>query len=288
MNDRLYLGSPLGIEGWEVIERLEGFALFEEFRERLEDALAVIHEGQALWADHLDSDGVWSEQALCAVADVRRQATSILQRLPDPMADFATSIRWSVRWSADVNATDAQCVAALALDRACRAIETLAAWLADFDADLGGDSSELLSELAKEAPQEFAVFLADARLRGALAEVEARERAADLLGVARHYMTLARVYESPLMSSQEKSRISAAASKAGRHSAEVRQGAAADRNKAICAHGRRLLQDGRAERDLVGIILGTDSALKSPGGQEKLSAKQIRNILRLGGVIPGN
>lgn len=288
MNDPLYLSSPLGVEGWEVIEQLEGFALFEEFRERIEDALTVIHEGQALWVDHLDSDGVWSEQALCAVADVRRQATNILQRLSDPMADFATSIRWSVRWSADVNATDAQCVAALALDRACRAIETLARWLADFDADLGGAGSELLSELAQEAPKEFAEFLADARFKGALAEVEARERTADLLGVARHYMTLARVYESPLMSSQEKSRISAAASKAGRHSVAIRREAVAERDKAICAHGHRLLQGGRAARELVGIILGTDSALKSPGGQEKLSDKQIRNILRAGGVIPGN
>jgi hypothetical protein len=164
----------------------------------------------------------------------------------------------------------------------------LARWLANFGADLYGADPTSMADIANETPGEFGQLLGEARRNGALAEIEARERAADLLGVARHYMTLAQVYESPLLSSQEKSRISAAASKAGRHSAEVRRGANSERNKAICAHGRRLLEGGRAERELVGIILGTDSALKSPGGQEKLSDKQIRNILRAGGVIPGN
>ncbi|WP_212613541.1 hypothetical protein, partial [Pseudomonas palleroniana] len=65
----------------------------------------------------------------------------------------------------------------------------------------------------------------------------------------------------------------------------IRREAIKDRDEGICSHAKRLIRDGRSEREVVGIIAGTDSALKTPGGGAKLSTKQIRNILVAGGVF---
>ncbi|MFU4908335.1 hypothetical protein ACM7ZU_12400 [Pseudomonas aeruginosa] len=287
MDNRLYLNAPLEIEGWEIVETLEHLTLFCEFRERIEDALELIQFGQKHWQGHMHHDGEWSVLAMQTVAEVRCLAYNIWQSFQRSSDDLARCIRWSVGLSsADSSVTDSQCVAALAMDRACRAIETLARWLEGFDAELYGTNPGVVAALAEEAPDHFEELLTALRQEGAMEEMEARESAADLLGTARHYMTLADVYASPLLSSTEKVRISAAASKAGRNSVAVRQEAVAARNANICSHGRRLLDGGKSEREIVGIIAGTDSALKKAGGTDRLSKKQIRNILVAGGVLP--
>jgi hypothetical protein len=136
-----------------------------------------------------------------------------------------------------------------------------------------------------DASDEFAAFVEDVRQQQAYLEIEARVEAAELTGTARYYMTLANVYYSPLLSNAEKIRISATARKAGINSATVRREATIDRNQSICDHAKRLLSDGRSEREIVGIIANTDSALKTPSGTTKLSTKQIRNILITGGLL---
>ncbi|PCR98008.1 hypothetical protein CP336_05370 [Pseudomonas fluorescens] len=284
MSNRFYLSAPLDIDDWEVVEALEHLALYDEFAERINDALQLIREGQQHWANH-QQDGEWSAEAFRVVAEVRRLSPSIRQRFDRSQDDLPRCIRWAVGESSESGVTDSQYVAALAIDRACRVVEILGRWLTDFDADLYAGSRVELSALAHKEPVIFAAFLSEVRREQAQLEIEARENVADLMGAARYYTTLASVYASPLLSSSEKIRISAAARKAGNNSAAIRREATADRNQSICSHAKRLLSDGRSEREIVGIIVGTDSALKTPGGAAKLSTKQIRNILVASGYF---
>jgi hypothetical protein len=284
MSNRFYLSAPLDIDDWEVVEALEHLALYDEFAERLHDALQLIREGQQHWANH-QQDGEWSVESFRVVAEVRRLSPNIRQRFDRSQDDLPRCIRWIVGESSESGVTDSQYVAALAIDRACRVVEVLGRWLTDFDADLYAGSRVELSALAQNEPVSFAAFLSEVRREQAQLEIEARENVADLMGAAKYYATLASVYASPLLSSSEKIRISAAARKAGNNSAAIRREATIDRNQSICSHAKRLLSDGRSEREIVGIIVGTDSALKTPGGATKLSTKQIRNILVAGGVL---
>lgn len=285
MSNKFYLRVPLDIDGWEDIEALEHLTLYDEFAERIDDAVELIREGQQHWASHQDDGGEWSADAVRVLAEVRRLSPGIRQRFDQSQDDLPRCIRWTVGESSESAVTDCQCVAALAIDRACGAIEVLGRWLRDVDADLYADGRKDVIALVERDPDSFDVLLSEVRHEQAHLEIEARESTADLMGAARHYMTLARVYASPLLSSRDKIRISATARKAGNNSATVRREASADRNQSICSHAKRLLSDGRSEREIVGIIVGTDSALKTPGGTAKLSTKQIRNILVAGGVF---
>lgn len=67
--------------------------------------------------------------------------------------------------------------------------------------------------------------------------------------------------------------------KGGVKSGESRRAENADRDRAICSAGKRLIAEGRTVRSLAGIISDTAAA-------EGLSAKQVRTILRVGGVVP--
>lgn len=69
--------------------------------------------------------------------------------------------------------------------------------------------------------------------------------------------------------------------KGGVKSGESRRAENAGRDRAICDAGRRLIEEGRAVRSLAGIISDTAAA----GG---LSVKQVRTILRAGGVVPAS
>ncbi|MCU7650737.1 hypothetical protein [Pseudomonas piscis] len=284
MSNHLYLDAPLDIDGWEIVEPLENLELYEEFSERIDDALELIREGQHYWASHQE-DGAWSAESKRVMTEVRRLSYNIRQTFNRSQDDLPRCIRWTIGELSESAVTDCQCVAAFAIDRACRAIEVLARWMADFDTDLYTVGRDTLATLAKDKPKSFNIFLNEVRHEQAQQEIEARENVADLMGVARYYMTLASVYASPLLSSSEKIRISAATSKAGKSSAKIRKENTADRDRSICSHGKRLLNDGRSRRELVGIIAGTDSALKQPGGSVKLSKKQLRNILVTGGVL---
>lgn len=279
MSDRFRVATPLDVDGWEITEALENYALFDEFAERLDTAIDLLHEGQALWRDHL-KDGQWSSEATQTVAEVRRLAYNIRQRFDGASGDLATCIRWAV--SAGSTVTDSQCVAALAMDRACWAIEAMSAWLGGIDQRLVGCANGLGALTpASEGLRTALVQLV--RDNQAVFEMETRERVADLLGEARHYMTIAQVYASPLMSAMDKARISAAASKAGRLSAAVRQEGKSERDRRICAAARRMLASDVPSRDVVGKIANSAVAEKEPGG-DKLSTKQLRSILRAGGV----
>ncbi|MCU0118581.1 hypothetical protein N8H74_09980 [Pseudomonas sp. B2M1-30] len=284
MDREFYLSSPLNIEGWEIVETFERFTLYDEFAERIDAALELIQEGQEHWASHL-SDGEWSAESIRVMADVRRLSYHIRKQFERSRDDLPRCIRWTIGESSHPATTDSQYIAALAIDRACRVIETLERWLSGFDKDLCAGNFENLAALIADASDDFMELVEEVRHEQPHLEIEAREAAADLMGTARYYMTLANVYASPLLSSADKIRISATARKAGNSSAAIRREATIDRNQSICAHARRLLGGGRSEREIVGIISGTDSALKTSGGAVKLSTKQIRNILVAGGVL---
>ncbi|AZD10308.1 hypothetical protein C4K26_4929 [Pseudomonas chlororaphis] len=287
MDREFYLSSPLNIEGWEIVETFERFTLYDEFAERIDVALELILEGQEHWASHL-TDGEWSAESIRVMADVRRLSYNIRQQFERSRDDLPRCIRWTIGVSSNSAITDSQYIAALAIDRACRVIETLERWLSGFDKDLCAGDFENLAALIADASDDFMELVEEVRHEQPHLEIEAREAAADLMGTARYYMTLANVYASPLLSSADKIRISATARKAGSSSAAIRREATIDRNESICSHAKRLLSDGRSEREIVGIIAGTDSAIKAPGGSVKLSTKQIRKILVEGKVLRAN
>lgn len=284
MYRQFYLCDPLNIEGWEIVETFERFTLYDEFAERIDDALELILEGQEHWASHL-TDGEWSDESIRVLANVRRFSYNIRQQFERSIDDLPRCIHWTIGESSNSTITDSQYIAALAIDRACRVIETLERWLSGFDKDLGAGNFENLAALIADASDDFVELVEEVRHEQAHLEIEARETVADLIGSSRYYMTLADVYASPLLSNTEKTRISAAARKAGNSSAAMRREATRDRDESICSHAKRLLSAGRSERKIVGIIVGTDSALRAPGSTVKLSRKQIRNILVGNGVM---
>lgn len=71
----------------------------------------------------------------------------------------------------------------------------------------------------------------------------------------------------------------AVARKGGQESGESRRAAVSERDSAICAAGKALLEQGRPEREITGIVARRAEALG-------LSPKQIRDVLRKGGVLP--
>ncbi|WDG47194.1 hypothetical protein [Pseudomonas chlororaphis] len=285
MSNRFYLSAPLDIDDWGNIYDLEHLALYEEFAERIDAAVELIREGKQHWANHQDDIGEWSADAVRILGEVRRHSYNIHQRIGLFQDDLASTIRWIIGELSVSAVTDCQYVAALAIDRACRAIEVLGHWLRDVHEDLYACDPEDVIALAEDYPDSFDVLLSEVRQERVQLEIEARESAADLIGSARHYMTLARVYASPVLSSNEKMRISANASKGGNSSAAVRQEANTGRDEDICKYGRRLRDTGRTKTEALDAILQSNAALKSPGGSEKLSRKQLGNILVKGKVF---
>ncbi len=285
LNRKFYLSAPLNIEGWEIVETFERFTLYNEFAERIDDALELILEGQEHWASHL-TDGEWSAESIRVQANVRRLSYNIRQQFERSRDDLPRCIHWTVGESSNSAIADSQYVAAMAIDRACRVIETLERWLSGFDKVLYAGNYENRADSLADVSEDFMEFIGEVRHEHSHEEIELRETAADLMGEARHYLTLADVYASPRLNSADRIRISSRARKAGSTSGAVRREATFERDRSICAHARRLLSGGRAAREIVGIIEGTDSALKTPGGLIKLSTKQIRNILIAGEVLP--
>lgn len=265
---RLYIGSPLEIEDWEIVEHLEQFVLFGAFDDAadlIDDALSLLHQGRERWQRQKNSNGEWLPAAVEAVADVRRHASNIRQRF-QRYGDLAESVRLSIGYSESVKITGAQYAAAFSLHHACRALEVLARWFADFDADLYAHRPGLVKSIAADAPTEFANLVDDLRQEGAHAETEARVGVVQLLSDARQYLQLADAVNKP-----------------GRQSAEVKANDDKTRNRRICAAALRLLSGGTPAKDVVGKVHGTATAEATPGG-EKLSTKQLRRIMRAGGV----
>ncbi|KAA0994258.1 hypothetical protein FQ192_13030 [Pseudomonas sp. ANT_J12] len=283
MSGDFYLGRGLLIDPEKVVLGLENFTLYRDFFERIEDALRLIERGQVLWGEH-KKNGEWLFEAVDAASSVRRLADNIRWCFDRSGNDLAGCIRQIA--GLDEKFTNCQCVAALAIARACLTIEVLARYLSDFEIELDRAAPYSWAVLARDEPGVATERLEEIRQQFVLNEMAVRERVADSFGEAKYYITLAAVYASPRLSRAEKIRISTCASKAGLSSAAVRQEAVADRDQSICAHGRRLLADGRARREIAGVILGTDSALKTHGGSDKLSRTQIKNILIKNGVLP--
>jgi len=280
VSEHLYLAAPLDIEGWEIVECLESHILFKEFDERVDDALALVREGQSHWREHQTADGEWSATAADTVGEVRRLAYNIRQSFQRYGGDLAACIRSSIGNSGEGGISDAQYVAALAMDRACRVIETLASWLSDFDGALYSVRPDLVELIAENDPDGFADLLSRRRAECAQGEMDTRESVAELLGEARRYIFIAGAYARPVLGDIKRAKITAAAKKGGVGSVESRRDKIekSGRNKAICDAARRLLRGGCAERDVTGKIVGTDAALG-------LGRKMIGNILRDEGIL---
>lgn len=268
MSQRLYIGSPLTIEDFEIVEHLEQFTLYVAFdgaADLIDDALSLLHQGHERWQKQKNKSGEWLPTAVDAVATVRRHASNIRQRL-QRCDDLAESVRWSIGYSATEKITDAQYAAAFSLHHACCAVEVLGRWFADFDTDLYAPNPKLIGSIALESPDDFEALIDELRKEGSRAEAEARADVVKLLSDARYYLQLADAINKP-----------------GRQSAEVKADDVKTRNLRICKAASRLFNDGTPAKDVVGKVHGTANAEATPGG-EKLSKKQLRRIIRTGGV----
>lgn len=283
---RKLLGHPLEIDADDPPRLLKECVLYPEFAERFADALHLIDEGQYLWESFYASDHGWSPLASNAVSAVSSMASNIRQsfnRFPD--VGLANAIRHSRLDSSGIS--DAQLVGALAMDRACRAIQTLWAWIDWIEDDARKGDPSRAANMSMLWPGTYLEMVNDHRLGFPHLEIEARESAAIYLGDARNYMTIASVYRDPTLSDKEKAFISRGAVARSRRevsrkgflkSAEVRKNEHADRNAQICEKGRDLISSTGTKRGIAGRISRT--ALGA-----SLSARQINNILIAGGVL---
>jgi len=285
MSNKFYLNVPIDGEGWEHIETLQNLALYSEFEERIDDIVKLIEDCEQHWAAHRNDEEEWSADALRVLGAVRRHSYNIHQRIELFQDDLAYTIRWVIGDLSVLSVRDSQYVAALATDHACRAFEELVRWLRDVDESLyvGGRSNVIA--MFKDDPQSYKALLREIRSELFPIEIETRESVANLMGTAREYLILARMYDSPVLSSCERARIFANASKAGKNSGLSRNEATLDRNENIRRYGKRLRDSGRSKKEALDIILQTDTALKEPGTSRKLSRKQLGNILVEAGIF---
>lgn len=193
MSERLYLAMPLEVEGWEVVESLEGLSLFDfdGYRDLANDAIAVLHDVQGIWREHQGADGEWSEQATAVMSEVLRLAYNIRQshqRYGEPLSD---RIRSSVGVYGESPISNAQLEAAMAMSSACFALRMLANWLEWFETELYRVRPDLVERIEKQDPEGFAALVE--RRRGDLvsAESEALEGVRRYLGEADVYLARA-------------------------------------------------------------------------------------------------
>lgn len=194
MSERLYLAMPLEVDGWEVVESLEGLSLFDfdGYRDLANDAIAVLHDVQGIWREHQGADGEWSEQATGVMSEVLRLAYNIRQshqRYGEPLSD---RIRSSVGVYGESPISNAQLEAAMAMSSACFALRMLANWLEWFETELYRVRPDLVERIEKQDPEGFAALVE--RRRGDLvsAESEALEGVRRYLGEAGVYLASAR------------------------------------------------------------------------------------------------
>lgn len=293
MADRFRIHAPLEVDGWEIIDALEEYTLFDEFADRIETATGLLYEGQSLWREHLKG-GEWSSEAGQTIVEVRRLACNIHQRFGGSTSDLATCIRWAVGAASTV--TDSQCVAALAMDRVCWAVETLAGWLADFDSGLYGVSEADTRALADESPMAFGELVETLRGEFVGTEVHVRERVADLLGTARHYMTLAEIYATPLLSTEARTALVQTimakelptalqeekrqrASRGGKKGSKTKMEEAAKNAKTMCDVARQIRSQNP---DITNADLVKQLADRGSGASEPT----VRAYLRTEGLYP--
>lgn len=194
MSERLYLAMPLEVDGWEVIESLEGLSLFDfdGYRDLANDAIAMLHDVQGIWREHQGADGEWSEQATGVMSEVLRLAYNIRQshqRYGEPLSD---RIRSSVGLYGESPISNAQLEAAMAMSSACWALRLLANWLEGFEIELYRVRPDLVERMEKQDPEGFAALVERRRGDSALAETEALEGVRRYLGESGMYLARAR------------------------------------------------------------------------------------------------
>lgn len=280
------LGHPLEIDTNAPPKLLEECVLYPEFAERFADALDLIDEGQDLWESFYVGGQGWAPLASNAVSAVSSMAFNIRQSFNRyPEAGLANAIRHSRLDSTGVS--DAQLVAALAMDNACRAIQCLWGWIDWIEDDARKADPARAADMSMGWPDTYLKMINDHRASFPHLEIEARESTAIYMGDARNYMTLAHVYAAPTLSDEVKARISRQAVTESRReisrkgsdkSAEVRKGVHVDRDAAICKKGLELKSSTGTERGIAPRI-----ARNAVGAG--LSAKQIQSILVAGKVL---
>lgn len=275
--------SPLSLDLDELLLELEGLPLYDEFTERFHDALYLVADGIEMWRSH---EG--EEWAIEAAAEINRKFYNIEQRLSFASPLGIPSAVRSVGLS-DSRITDSQYVAAYAMACGCQAINVLRRWQAQLaDEVVEASGHTLVDDTIMNYPDVYAAIINDRRLEDPIAEIEARESAADLLGRARTAMIMAELYRNPSIPPDALARFSeravrrsfaATGRKAGERSGAARREKNAERDRAICDAGRKLLKAGRSPSEISGIISGLEVA-------KSLGSKSVLAVLRRGGVLP--
>lgn len=270
-----WIGAPLDVEGREIIESLEDYALYPEYEASIDECLQLIADGQAFWQSYrntatIDDDGSWQPAAEQAISDVRRLAYNIRQHTERYGGDLAGHVRSSIGAHED-DISDPAYIAAMGIDRACRAIERVSRWLVDFDAELAAEWGPALKATLAERPDLYEVRINQTRNACAIDEGETREALAELIATAKRYIEQAENMQLVQVATASRAR------RAGQASGESRREQTQKRDMAICSEGRRLLKSGRSTRDLAGMIEKTAIA-------EGLTVKSVRGILKKGGV----
>lgn len=280
------LMSPLNLDLDELELELEWLPLYGEFAERFNEALDLVATGVEMWRPHERE-----EWAIEAAAEISRRLYTIEQRTEwEFVASLSLDVPSAARLvaSSDSRITDSQLAAALAMAYGCRAINVLREWQAQLADDMFEASGRALIEDTRiNYPEAYATIVNDYRIKDSIAEIEARESAADLLGRARNSIVIAELYRDSSIPPAALKRISeralktsraAVGRKAGERSGAARQERNAERDRAICDAGRKLLASGRTPSEISGII----SRMEVSGN---LGSKGVRDVLRKGLVL---
>ncbi|MCU1720907.1 hypothetical protein [Pseudomonas sp. 5P_5.1_Bac1] len=274
--------SPLSLDLDALELELEWLPLYGEFAERFNEALDLVAAAIEMWRPH-ESE----EWAIETAAEISRKLSSIGQALDrSPALGLAWAVRNAGSW--ERRATDSQLVAALAMAYGCRAIHAIRKWQAQLADDvMEAFGRALVDDLRVNDPGIYATIVNDCRIEDSIAEIEARESAADLLGRARNSIIFAELYRNPNISPEAMARLNeqavkksraATGRKAGARSGAARQEKNAGRDREICDAGRKLLASGRAPSEISGII----SRMEVSGN---LGSKGVRDVLRKGLVL---
>lgn len=285
---RELLGHPLEIDPDDLPSRLTECALYPEFAERFADAFDLIDEGQYLWKKFYSSDQGWDPVASQVASRVSLMAFNIRQSFNSyPSHGLAKAIRDSRLGVDTKGVSDTQLVAALAIDRACRSIQILWAWINWIEGDARLGDLPHTAQISMAPPDIYLEVVNEHRATCPHLEIEARESAAIYMGDARNYMTIAIAYLNPNLTEVEKVGISRGAVKQDRmersrknylKSAEVRKDVHADRDAAIC-------KKGEERKNATGTERGVATWMVEYGFGAGLGAKQVYNILVAGRVL---
>lgn len=276
------LGHPLDVDTYDPPTTLTTRALYPEFEDRFAEAFDVICKGQSFWKEFYVCDELWDPHARKVVSAVCHLSYNIRQsfnRFPALGLAFAT--RTSRLDSSGVS--DAQLVATLAMDRACRAIFTLWRWIDIVEGDANRGDHERAIKMARVFPDSYLEMVNKHREQFKVEESETGESFATYLGDARSYIAEAETYavkaeadkKNAATQQQTAQEYRKAVSRKGSDkSAKVRRLGNAPRDKSICDAYERDTGSGKIHAEVVASL----------SKKHSLSQKQIKNILVQGKV----